>query len=128
MQVQIQDVLIDNEYMKQIRLVDGVLINIYKCEFGYDISSYIKRPRTQLNKMEDYFYMTKEVLMDTWRNKDYPIGTVLYKLNTSYYPIIKINDKKDWEWEIKTTGNAFSGNSEYFRGLVECILELIEKE
>ncbi len=60
-----KDIIIDNKYMKQVRLVDGVLINTYKCEFGYDVSSCIKRPRKQLDKIEDCFYSTKEVLIDT---------------------------------------------------------------
>lgn len=44
----IKDIIIDNKYMKQVRLVDGVLINVYKCDFGYDVISYIKTPRKQI--------------------------------------------------------------------------------
>ena len=128
MSVDMQDIIIDNKYMKQIRLVDGVLINIYKCEFGHDVSSYIKRPRKQLDKMEDFFYVTTEDLIDSWKNREYPVGTILYKSHASYYPILKINDKKDWYWELKTTGNAFSGNTELFKGLVESVLKFIESE
>jgi len=121
-----KDIIIDNEYMKQVRLVDGVLVNIYKCEFGDDVS--IKNPRTQLGKIEDCFYKTKEVLIDTWKNKEYPIGTILYKLHASYFPVLKINDKKDWYWEIKTTGGAFSGDTGEFKTLVEHVLKFIELE
>lgn len=124
----IKDIIIDNKYMKQVRLIDGVLINVYKCKFGYDVSSYIKTPRKQLNKIEDCFYITKEILIDTWRNKEYPIGTILYKSYASYYPILKINDKKDWDWEIKTTGNAFSGNTESFKCLLDSVSNFIKSE
>ena len=124
----IQDTLIDNEYIKQIRLVDGVLINIYKCSFKPDLHWRIENPRKQLIKIEDNFYKLKEEIEDKWTHEVFEVGTVLYKSNCSYFPIGDIKTKDDWEWEVKTTGCAFSSNTEYFKELIKCILDLIENE
>lgn len=129
MKIKVKDVLIDNEYMKQIRLVDGVLVNIYKCDFKEDISWHIENKRKQLLKIEDSFYKLKEPVVNKWTKEELPMGTVLYKMNNcTYFPINRIKEKSEWEWEIKTTGTAFNGDTNTFKSLVEYILELIESE
>lgn len=128
MKIKIKDVLIDNEYMKQVRLIDGVLVNIYKCDFQADLSAHIENTRKQLLKVEDYFYKLKEPVQHRWTKEWFPPGTVLYKVNCSYLPVGKIKEKNEWRWEIKTTGSSFNGTTEEFKSLVECILDLVENQ
>ncbi|WP_195618674.1 hypothetical protein [Clostridium paraputrificum] len=121
-------VLVDNKYFKQIRIIDGVLTNIYKCSFKNDISSYIKNPRKQLKKIDDVLYETKEDMVNKYTDEIYYRGTILYKKYCSYYPIDVLLPKYKWSWEIKTTGECFSGDTEYFKQLVNTVLDIIDKE
>lgn len=117
-------ILVDNEYMKIIRLTEGVLLNIFKCEFRSRID--VENPRKQLKKIDNYLYVSKEELAD-WKDINYSIGFTLYKDGASYYPITKVNDKNNWSWEIKTTGSAFSGNTKTFSSLINTVAEIIKE-
>lgn len=121
-------VLVDNKYFKQIRVIDGVLINIYKCSFRSDISSYIKNPRKQLKKIDDVLYETKEDIINKYTDEIYYKSAILYKKHCSYLPIDVLLSKYKWSWEIKTTGECFSGDTEYFTQLVNTVLDIIDKE
>ena len=53
------EVVIDNEYMKVVRLRYGVLVNIYKYELGISLRNQVYNARKELKKIEDNFYKTK---------------------------------------------------------------------
>lgn len=50
-----------------------------------------------------------------------PKGTVIY----NSIPVVATNNPSDWKYEIKTTGNAFSGDSKTIEKLLNDILYTI---
>ena len=128
------EVVIDNEYMKVVRLRYGVLVNIYKYELGISLRNQVYNARKELKKIEDNFYKTKiEFTYRDLRDKkvkiNLPVGTVLYKESSGSYSVVERKlSKKDWLWELKTTGSCFSGDTEKFTELIDTVKEIIENE
>jgi hypothetical protein len=124
------EVLVDNKYMKSLRLSYGVLIHIYKHEHDYSIND-VKSTRKAFKKIDEGFYETKEIVTGGWstNKREHPIGTICRKDGCNYYPITKVcEDKADWHWEIKTTGSCLSGDTDKFTKIIETIQKIIEEE
>lgn len=123
------ELVFENEYVKIIRIKYGVIINIYKCELGENIGNYIKNTRKQLIKIDDKFYKIKEDIEVKWNNKIYKKDTLLYKLNSCCYYIVGDKlQKENWYWELKSTGDSFSGKTESFKNTFNEIMDIIESE
>lgn len=123
------EIVRDNEYFKTIRLSYGVLINIYKYELGEDISWHFKEKRKDIKKIDDKLYETKRIVINKYTNEEYPIGTKLYQFAPCVYLIIKEKlEKKSWSWELKTTGDYFSGKTDKFKNMIKEILKIMEEE
>lgn len=65
----------------------------------------------------------KEDYYDKYRHITIPKGTVLY-----YHTPVVITDKSKWKYEIKTTGNALSGNSDKMLEYLSEIRTIIEED
>lgn len=124
------EIVFNNEFMKTIRLRYGVLVNIYKAKLGSNIGSYIENKRKDIKKLDERFYETTVVIHNKWDDVTYPSGSKLYKYNSCcYYVVEKLyEDKKDWYWEIETTGDYFRGNTEDFKEMIDIIKRIIEEE
>lgn len=123
------EVIFENKYFKVIRLRYGVLVNIYKCKMTNDLNSYIKNKRKDITKIDDKFYKTNIEIYHNWYKKTYPKDTILYKENSCTYRVIgDILSKDQWYWEIKTTGNCLSGNTEEFKQILDIIDRVIDEE
>lgn len=120
-------ILIDNEFFKQIRIVDGVLVNIIK----YKIKNRIWRNlnlRKELDKISEGLYQSKvdkeergEIICSK--------GDYIIKLyNGAEYYVIEKEDKEKWEYEIKTTGSSFSGDKSGIDAIMNTINTVINDE
>lgn len=79
-----------------------------------NVKSYKKGCQKQLKILKENYYVSYE-------NTIVPSGTILY-----YGRPVKLADKCEWEYQIKTTGESFSGNSNYILKLINDISEIIE--
>lgn len=106
------------EYQDIYRVMDGVLLIINKFEPLYiegveyprvypvnraGMRSYNKNCQQQLKVLKNEWHCKESWCMPAW---SIPAGTVLY----GSIPVVSVSDKSKWQYEIKTTGNMFSGN------------------
>ena len=120
------EVLCQTEYQDVYRVKSGVLLVINKFRIITDkdgrrdfISVYSKnRPyHSQCKDLrvltEDYYYYPTK--------RTYKAGQVVY----GGYPVEIIDNKKEWSFQIKTTGDALSGTFEDITLLLKNILEKV---
>ena len=104
------EVVCQTEYQDVYRVKNGVLLVINKFKIISDenggkdfISTYSKnRPYHKHSKdlrilTDDYYYYPT--------NRTYKAGQVVY----GNYPVELIDNKEEWTFQIKTTGDALSG-------------------
>lgn len=111
--------VVQTEYQDIYRVVDGVLLVVNKFESMYvegveyptvypvnraGMRSYNKNCQQQLKVLKNEWHCKGSWYTPAW---SIPAGTVLY----GSIPVITISDKNKWQYEIKTTGNMFSGNA-----------------
>ncbi len=126
------EVLAKTDYQDIYRVTDGVLLVVNKFKpmkiegVDYPHTYY---PNRHNSKSYDKGYqkllkiLTKEYRHEkTWCEPEWsvPSGTVVY----SNVPV-EIVSKDQWEYQIKTTGEMFSGNLERMTELVRQILQII---
>ena len=112
------EVLCQTEYQDVYRIKSGVLlvINKFRIIERSFISSYSKnRPYDKHSKdlrvlTDDYYYYPN--------NKTYKSGQVIY----NHYPVELVDNKEEWSFQIKTTGDALSGTFEEITFLLNNIL------
>lgn len=120
-------VLIENEFFKQIRIIDGVLVNIIKYKIVNKIWSGLNL-RKELNKIGEGLYQAKvdkeergEVICS---KGDY----IIKPYNSAGYYVIEKENEDKWEYEIKTTGSSFSGSKEEIDKIIDSINTVINEE
>ena len=121
-------VLAKTEYQDMYRITDGVLLVVNKFV-------YAKYPHGNVSILRDAkikcyhagcqsdLKVLKEDYYDKHRHITIPKGTVLY-----YHTPVVITDKSKWKYEIKTTGNALSGNSDKMLEYLSEIRTIIEED
>lgn len=126
------EIVAQTDYQDIYRITDGVLlvvnkfilidysdktkeyIRVYRSEAKY--KSYNKNCQTYLKVLkEDYVYEYCPVVV--------PKGTVTYM----GIPVICTNDKDKWEYELKTTGTAFSGTYDTMLEMLDTIINCMVK-
>lgn len=121
------EVIFNNDYFTSIRLKYGVLINIYKCNRGWNIykSGILKK----MKKIDNYTYELKEDIYHKYDDITYLKGSKVLKEGSCSYKIIEtVLNKKDWFWEIKTTSDCFSGNTKDFQSMIDTIKNITNKD
>lgn len=124
----IVQVLAETKYQDLYRITDGVLLVVNKFKpinYGKDkyvslfdpkVKSYNKGCQKQLKILkEDYYSKYEDVTV--------PKGTVLY-----YGRPVELARKDEWNYQIKTTGEASNGNYHSITELLKNILKIIDKE
>lgn len=111
--------LAQTEYQDIYRVTDGVLLVVNKFEPLYiegveyptvypvnraGMRSYNKNCQQQLKVLKNAWHCKESWYEPAW---SIPAGTVLY----NSMPVVSVSDKSKWQYEIKTTGNMFSGNA-----------------
>ena len=117
--------LCKSDYQDVYRIKDGVILLINKFDYvrgddGYRRSFFTttKNTMTYASGCRD---LKKAIERIEGYNKTYAeIGQVLYH----GYPV-KLIPKKNWNYQIKTTGDMFSGNANEILGHVEEIRKII---
>lgn len=126
------EIVAQTDYQDIYRITDGVLFIVNKFvsidysdqtkEFVYVYSSeakyksYNKNCQNWLKVLkEDYEYEYCPVII--------PKGTVTYM----DIPVICTNDKDKWEYELKTTGTAFSGTYDTMLEMLDTVINCMIK-
>lgn len=117
------ETLAETEYQDLYRVTDGVLLVVNKFKqinYGKDkyvslfdpVKSYNKGCQKQLKILkEDYYSKYEDVTVSQ--------GTVLY-----YGRPVELACKEEWDYQIKTTGECFSGD---FDEVTELLNEILKK-
>lgn len=121
-------VLAKTEYQDLYRVTDGVLLVINKfIPIEYENEKYftVSRSKAKQGKYnkgcQDWLKILKADYYDEYSKITVSKGTVTYIDR----PVVATNNPSDWKYEIKTTGNAFSGDSKTIEKLLNDILYTI---
>lgn len=126
------EIVVQTDYQDIYRIIDGVLfivnkfipidysnqtkeyIHVHSSEAKY--KSYNKNCQTWLKVLkEDYVYKYCPVVV--------PKGTVTYM----DILVICTNDKDKWEYELKTTGTAFTGTYDTMLEMIDAVINCMVK-
>ena len=116
-------VLAKTEYQDVYRVTDGVLLIVNKFTYMFEKRSpvdYSGRRRKLYSKNTKDLVINQEDVVDFYKNF-VPKGTVLY----CNRPVIPTDDQWEWQYEVKTTGNALSGDYHVIENLLSNILYTI---
>lgn len=120
------EVVINNRFFKQVRIRDGILLNIRK----YEIKGVIWGVR-QLKKIEPCLYHPKVDIKDERTGTTLTTKDFIFKPynSASYYHVVD-KSKEEWRYEVKTTGESFSGTrgeiKSIMRDIEDCIAEEVQ--
>ena len=121
-------ILAQTEYQDLYRVTDGVLFVVNKfvpIEYEGVSNLYIYSTKLKQGKYnkncQDWLKVLKEDYC--YNSITVPKGTVLY-MNR---PVIATTNEADFNYEIKTTGSAFSGNVEVMENMLSDILYRIRQ-
>lgn len=119
-------ILAQTEYQDLYRITDGVLFVVNKfipIEYENDKHIYVWNAKQgKYNKScQDCLKILKADYTDKYDNIAVPKGTVTYNGR----PIISTTNKAEYEYQIKTTGDSFSGSSTQMIVTLKEIISLI---
>ena len=123
------EVLAKTEYQDIYRITDGVILIINKFKpmkiegTNYARVYYTNRSNSKMYEkgcQNSLKRLTKEYRHEYDPEWSVPAGTVVY-----HDVPVEIVSKDQWEYQIKTTGEMFSGNLERMAELVRQILQII---
>lgn len=119
--------VVESEYQDIYRVTDGVLLIVNKFRY-IDYSSQTDRIISLYDgKFKSYNKNCQKKLRVLEKDCNIygitiPKGTVTYNL----FPVELVSDINDYEYEIKTTGNMFSGNNESMSKMLNDIISEIK--
>lgn len=124
-------ILAETEYQDLYRVTDGVLLVVNKFK-RIDYSKVTDKPvgslyRAKTGKYnkgcQDCLKVLKSDYHDTYANVTVPKGTVLYHST----PIEVTDDESEYQYQIKTTGDLFSGDADEMENMLSDILYRIRQ-
>lgn len=122
------EVLAKTEYQDLYRVTDGVLLVVNKfVPIEYENEKYFtvysgEVKQGKYNKgCQDCLKVLKEDYYDEYSRITVPKGTVTYIDR----PVAPTDNQSDWKYEVKTTGNALSGDFDMIEMLLSSILYTI---
>lgn len=127
------EVLANTEYQDVYRIVDGVLLIVNKFlykDYSKKTSRIVRVNNTGRDNCKTYHKDCQSCLkelkrdhLDTYATVTIPKGTILYH----GYPIEPTNNPENYRYQIKTTGDAFSGDSTDMMAYLEMIAEIMKE-
>lgn len=120
--------LCKSDYQDVYRIKDGVILLVNKFEYIRHNDGYRRSFFTTSKNTITYASGCRDLKKVTDRIEGYDktyaeIGQILYH----GYPV-KLTSKRNWNYQIKTTGDMFSGNSEEVISYLEDIIDEIMKK
>lgn len=118
-------VVCECDYQDIYRITDGVLLVVNKFEYtGKPYSIYTRDMKTgKYHKdCQKHLIIVKKDFYHKYDNITYKKGTVMYCNRV----VQKTDDKSKWEYQIKTTGEAFSGSPSDMILMLSEIMGVIE--
>lgn len=119
--------LVNTEYQDIYRVTDGVLLVVnkfvpinYKCGGNYFVRCSEKQKKYH-KTCQKWLKVLTEDYYDKYQDITVPKGTVTYIDR----PVIATDNKFDWTYEVKTTGNALGGDFYIIENLLSNILYTI---
>ena len=115
------------EYQDLYRVTDGVLLVINKfVPIAYKFDGYFTvrgnaKQRRYNKRCQKWLQVLEENYYDKYDDITVPKVTVLY-MNR---PVVSTDNQPDWTYEVKTTGNALSGDFYMIEKLISSILYTI---
>lgn len=124
----IVQVLAETEYQDLYRITDGVLLVVNKfkpIDYGEDkyVSLYDPKVKSYNKGCQKRLKILKKDYYKQYDDITVPKGTVLY-----YVRPVEFADKSEWNYQVKTTGEALSGDCHEITELLKIILKIIDKE
>lgn len=126
------EVVCQSDYQDIYRIDYGVLLVINKFKYisfknaEYPIVYNMNRTNCKAYKkgcQEQLKQLTKPYRGDEYHPFELPVGSVCYRGRP-----VKIVNQSEWNYQIKTTGEDFSGNRETILGYIENIVKIIKGE
>lgn len=122
------ETLAETEYQDLYRITDGVLLVVNKfkpIDYGEDKYVSLYDPKVKLyNKgCQKQLKILKEDYYSKYADVTVSQGTVLY-----YGRPVRLVNKNKWNYQIKTTGECFSGDIKKITELLNKILEKVKEE
>lgn len=123
------EVVCKSDYQDIYRVKDGVLlvINKFNCitdeEGNKNFIGYSMRNKRYAKGCQSSLCVLRDDYNDTYRGKTYYAGQVIYE----GYPV-ELVDRHKWNYQIKTTGDALSGDLTEIIMLLYSILGRIVSE
>lgn len=123
------EVIAKTEYQEVYRVTDGVLLVINKFTKMYQ-NEYVHSchcgTEKQNSRRKTYHKNTKDLYVQqydeiTWSGKEIPKDTILYYSE----PVIASTNKYDWTYQIKTSGDSFSGDVNSVENMLSNILYVV---
>ncbi len=119
-------ILAETEYQNLYRITDGVLLVVNKFKFidyKKGIGTLYKAKTRSYNKgCQKFLNVLKEDFYYGFADITIPKGTVLYKGKP-----VELVDKTEWNYQIKTTGDFFSGDANRTLKLLNEIMSKIKE-
>jgi hypothetical protein len=125
-------VVCESDYQDIYRIKDGVLLVVNKFKpidysdktdrWVHIQSSSVKWGKYK-KECQDHLKILKKDHYDKWANITIPKGTVLYCSR----PVELITDPAKFEYQIKTTGEMFSGDSEMILDYINDIVNVVKR-
>lgn len=123
------EVLAKTEYQDLYRVADGVLLVVKKfIPIEYENEKYFTvhgrgAKQGKYNKgCQNWLKVLKEDYYDEYSGITVPKDTVTYMDR----PVIPTDNQSDWKYEVKTTGDALSGDFDVIEMLLSSILYTIQ--
>ena len=111
--------LAETEYQNIYRITDGVLLVVNKfVRTDYPHTLYNPKTNKYNKNCQDGLRVLKEDYYDKHKEIIIKKGTVLYNNR----PVVSTTDELSWQYQIKTTGDSFSGNVDLMDKLLSDIL------
>lgn len=126
----IMQVLAETEYQDLYRVTDGVLLVVnkfvpidYSDKTNRNVYIYCVKTGKYNKCCQDYLKVLKEDYCDKYEDITIPKGTVLYMGQ----PVVATTKEDEFQYQIKTTGDSFSGSADEIENLLSDILYRIRQ-
>lgn len=121
------EVVAQTDYQDIYRITDGVLLIVNKfIPIKYEGKEYFrvwKSKQRRYNKnCQEWLKVLQSDYYDEYDNITVPNGTVIYQDR----PVVLSTNKADYQYQIKTTGESFSGNSTKMIEMLQNIIKAIK--